>query len=321
MAEMMPENMQNRVVMDDEGKLLARRYQWLLELMRNDDVSNGGTGSLRTFVQDARREIKASEGNIDNFRAWWNDNWSNTEWYKTRTSARRESEVQRADPKLRQDYELSLERRRNSISNLATRRYGIVLTAQELEDLTEEARLNQWDEVDLDTKLRPFFERALATGAELGGTAGDFQNELTQWASRNGLAIDRSMLSKYVGNMTLGQQTLDDVKQELRTTYLMGAYPAWADRIEKGFDPEAISRPYRSAAAKLLEVEEDEISLDDPLLKRGLQGTGADGKPRVVPLYEFESEIRKDPRWDKTNNAYETYTKVGTDLLRMFGLR
>ena len=144
---------------------------------------------------------------------------------------------------------------------------------------------------------------------------------MTQWASRNGLAIDKSMLAKYVGNMTLGQQTLDDVKQELRTTYLMGAYPAWADRIEKGFDPEAISRPYRSAAAKLLEVEEDEISLDDPLLKRGLQGTGPDGKPRVVPLYEFESEIRKDPRWDKTNNAYETYTKVGTDLLRMFGLR
>lgn len=320
MAEMMPENMQNRVVMDDEGKLLARRYQWLLELMRNDDVSNGGTGSLRTFVQDARKQIKASEGNIDNFRAWWNNNWSNTEWYKARTSARRESEVQRADPKLRQDYELSLERRKNSINNLAAR-YGIVLTPLELQDLTEEARLNQWEEADLDAKLRPFLERTLATGEDLKGTAGDFQNDLTQWANRNGLAIDKSMLAKYVGNMTLGQQTLDDVKQELRTTYLMGAYPAWADRIEKGFDPEAISRPYRSAAAKLLEVEEDEISLDDPLLKRGLQGTGPDGKPRVVPLYEFESEIRKDPRWDKTNNAYETYTKVGTDLLRMFGLR
>jgi hypothetical protein len=288
--------------------------------MRNDDVSNGGTGSLRDFVKQARQQIKASEGNIDNFRAWWDENWNKTQWYQARTAARREAEIQRSDPKLAQDYKESLERFRIRISNLA-QKDGIVLTDQELKDFTEEARLNQWTENDIDAKLRPFLDRTLATGGDLTGTAGDYQTRLDTWAKRNGLPLDKGMMAKYVGNMTLGNQTLEDVQQELRNMYLVGAYPAWADRIQQGYDPDQISRPYRSTVARLLEIDEDEVSLNDPLLQAGLQGVGPDGKPRVVPLYEFEKEIRKDPRWDKTENAYATYTSVGTDLLKMFGLR
>ena len=74
--------------------------------------------------------------------------------------------------------------------------------------------------------------------------------------------------------------------------------------------------------ASLLEIgDADQIDFNDQLLKRGLQSVGADGKPRVMPLYEFEQQIRKDPRWDKTDNAYEVYANVGTNLLRTFGFR
>ena len=40
-----------------------------------------------------------------------------------------------------------------------------------------------------------------------------------------------------------------------------------------------------------------------------------------MPLYEFEQEIRKDPRWEFTENAYDVYSRVGTNLLRTFGFR
>jgi hypothetical protein len=71
----------------------------------------------------------------------------------------------------------------------------------------------------------------------------------------------------------------------------------------------------------LLEIEPDDISFDDPLLQRGLQGVGPDGKPSVVPLYDFQRQVREDPRWQYTDNAYATYTDVGTKLLQMFGFR
>jgi hypothetical protein len=86
-------------------------------------------------------------------------------------------------------------------------------------------------------------------------------------------------------------------------------------------DPADIAAPYKQRMARLLEVDENEIDLNDQLLQRGMQGVGADGKPSVVPLYSFEKQVREDPRWQYTDNAYETYTRVGTDLLRMFGFR
>jgi hypothetical protein len=299
----------------DEVKKIRNDYNFILNLASKDQ-----TGSVRKFWNDLRKVIRNSDGDTTIITAYVNREFPKVEYFKNLYGAQAEAEIQGARPELAADVNRAVDVKRQAV-NAAIEKYGIELPEGQLDILAREAWRNNWGVTEIDLNLRPFLADTLETGEDLKGTAGDFQNDLSQWASRNGLSIDRSMLAKYVGNMTLGQQTLDDVKQELRTTYLMGAYPAWADRIEKGFDPEAISRPYRSAAAKLLEVEEDEISLDDPLLKRGLQGTGADGKPRVVPLYEFESEIRKDPRWDKTNNAYETYTKVGTDLLRMFGLR
>jgi hypothetical protein len=40
-----------------------------------------------------------------------------------------------------------------------------------------------------------------------------------------------------------------------------------------------------------------------------------------LPMYEFEKQIRQDPRWQKTNNAHESYARMAQDVLRMFGFR
>jgi hypothetical protein len=38
------------------------------------------------------------------------------------------------------------------------------------------------------------------------------------------------------------------------------------------------------------------------LLRKALQYT-VDGKPAVMPVWQFEEELRKDPRWQYTNQA------------------
>lgn len=153
------------------------------------------------------------------------------------------------------------------------------------------------------------------------GAAGSKQDELSRWALTNGVALSPNTIQNYVRSIAMGDVTEDDVKNEVRRTYMAGAYPAWADRINAGQDIADIARPYRKRMADLLEIGEEEINFNDVTLARGLQGVGPDGKPSVVPLYEFEKQIREDPRWQYTDNAYATYTKVGTDLLRTFGFR
>ena len=86
-------------------------------------------------------------------------------------------------------------------------------------------------------------------------------------------------------------------------------------------DPADIAAPYKQRMSRLLEVDENEIDLNDQLLQRGMQGVGADGKPSVTPLYDFEKMIRKDERWDATDNALAEYTSAGMNILQMFGLR
>jgi hypothetical protein len=53
------------------------------------------------------------------------------------------------------------------------------------------------------------------------------------------------------------------VLQDLRNTYLVGAFPAWADRIQAGMDPADIAAPYKQRMARMLEMGEDEIDLND----------------------------------------------------------
>lgn len=299
----------------DEVKKIRNDYNFILNLASKDQ-----TGSVRKFWNDLRKVIRNSDGDTTIITAYVNREFPKVEYFKNLYGAQAEAEIQGARPELAADVNRAVDVKRQAV-NAAIEKYGIELPEGQLDILAREAWRNNWGVTEIDLNLRPFLADTLETGEDLKGTAGDFQNDLSQWASRNGLSIDRSMIAKYVGNMTLGQQTLDDVKQELRDMYLVGSYPAWADRIQQGYDPEVIAAPGKARIAKMLEMEESQITFDDPLLQKYMQGVGNDGKPRVVPLYELNKIIREDPRWDQTDDAYETYTKVGTDLLRIFGVR
>lgn len=305
--------------LDALRKKKYRDYAWYLYLIASDD-----TGSLKDWGKRLARQLQKddSEG-FENTKAWIDQTWGRTAFaqkYAADEEAGRIEAAQGKSPEFKADYLAALQNTANYVRDQAAA-YGIQLEETEIDDIARKARLAKMSEGEINRLLRPYIEETLAVGDDLTGTAGDFQTSLKQWAARNGIDLDQGTVNKYIYRMTLGEQSIEDVKQDIRMTYLRGAYPAWSDRIEAGFDPEDIVKPYRSAAAKLLEVDPNELSFDDPLIKMSMQGVDNNGKPAVVPLYEFERKVRQDPRWQYTDNAYSTYTKVGTDLLQMFGFR
>lgn len=187
-----------------------------------------------------------------------------------------------------------------------------------LEDIVKQQRrlgMNQQQTIE---RLVEFIS---PEGTDFRGVAGTAQDTLQSWARMNGISLSPSAMQSYIRRVTSGATTVDDVKADLRKTYMTGAYPAWADRIAEGMDPADIAAPYKGKMAALLEIDEDMIDLDDDLLQKAMQGVGADGKPKVTPLYEFQKEIRKDPRWQYTDNARNTYSTMADDVLKMFGFR
>ena len=196
--------------------------------------------------------------------------------------------------------------------------FGAQLTDDQLRELAVRSRRFGMNESELANALTDFVD---AESGNFRGVAGSTQSKIKSWAMRNGLQLADNMVNDYSRNILRGDTTEADVFQDLRNTYLVGAFPAWADRIQAGMDPADIAAPYKQRMARLLEVGEDDIDLNDALLQKAMQGVGADGKPSVTPLYAFDREIRKDDRWQYTENAMDTYAKVGTKLLGMFGLR
>jgi hypothetical protein len=295
---------------------LRAEYNYLLDLAANDP-----TGSIVDFWTRLRKFIRdGSNSDPAAIKTWVDQEIRKVEAFAGLTGDQIDAALEDVQPDKAPDVARELDKVRLDVRDVA-KRIGVDTSQIDLEAIVDEARRNRWDAQDIENRLRGELQTQAESGANLMGTAGDAQTALMTWAQRNGLAIDPTTAGQYVMNISLGNQSLDDAKQDLRETYLIGAYPAWEEKIRAGFDPWQISSPYRTAVANLLELDPENINLDEPLVKIGLQSVGADGKPRVMPLYEFEKQVRNDPRWQKTDNAYQTYTRAGTDLLRMFGFR
>jgi len=196
--------------------------------------------------------------------------------------------------------------------------FGATMTDDQLRELAIRGRRFGMNESELANALTEYV--AFDSG-NIKGSAGMSQRNIKAWALKNGLQLTDNMVNDYTRNILAGNTTEDDVLQDLRNTYLVGAFPAWSDRIQAGMDPADIAAPYKQRMARLLEVDEDQIDLNDQLLQQAMQGVGPDGKPSVVPLYSFDKQIKKDDRWQYTENAMDTYAKTGTKILQMFGLR
>jgi hypothetical protein len=293
-------------------------YAWLLNLVSEDpSIQKLFDWVVKKFQENQNRAVPLDRPFE---QAEFDREFEKTEFRKRYTAYEAQRRIEAADPRLQRDFEFRTETTRNTIRDIAER-FGVPLSDDELNLLTEQATFQGWDEARIRRALEPILEQSLTGEGDLDlmGQAGDAETQLMQWTQRNGLQMSRQALAKYISNMAMGRQSFEDVKADLRRTYLANMYPAWEDKINQGFDPADLFEPYRNSAARLLEL--DDLSLDDPIMQRFTQHVGADGKPSRLPLWEFEKEIRKDPRWQQTDNAYATYTDVGTDLLRMFGFR
>ena len=195
---------------------------------------------------------------------------------------------------------------------------GSIMSDDQLREFVINARRSAWNQAEITNAMAAYVN---AENGVFSGAAGKFQSTIADWSRTNGLGLSDSAVDNYVKRVAAGDMTEDDVKQQLRNQYMVGTYPAWAEQIQAGQDPSDIASPYKQQMANLLEVDADTLDLNDNLLQMGLQGVGADGKPSVVPMYEFKKMIRKDERWDKTDNALDEYTSAGMNILQMFGLR
>lgn len=155
------------------------------------------------------------------------------------------------------------------------------------------------------------------TAKGAAGEAGDALDTLRTIARNNGFNLERDFggqLDDWLQRISRGE-SINDFARLIRAQAKLGLPEKVGALLDEGLDLANIYAPYRNAMSALLEVTPDSISLDDPLLR------SAYGPDKEMSIYDFRRAIRKDPRWQYTDNAREEVSSIALNVLRDFGFQ
>jgi hypothetical protein len=154
----------------------------------------------------------------------------------------------------------------------------------------------------------------------LGGAAGTAQQELKALARANGVSYNDNWYTTAAKNVVGGVRAAQDYEADIRSQ-AASAFPVYAEQIKAGQNVADIASPYVQRMSALLEINSNDIDLFDNSIKQALSGRNPEtGKAETKSLWQFENDLRKDPRWQYTNNAREATSSITNGILKRWGL-
>ena len=170
---------------------------------------------------------------------------------------------------------------------------------------------------DLGSWARGYLANKFAT-EDVDGVLGKAQDQLRNAARQYGIDMGTNWYSEKAALVGKGQSVedfLDDIRQSAASRYV-----GVADRINKGETFDSITSPYKRAMANILEIDENSIDYSDPTIQQAVNMQNQQGQFMTKPIWQFEKDLRKDPRWQKTSNARASYDNIMLKVLKDFGL-
>lgn len=160
----------------------------------------------------------------------------------------------------------------------------------------------------------------------IGSAQANYQN-LLKLAKNNGLDLNTILPSRVAG--ADNQQTINNVlsgladgsldysgiEQTARTLAAQGQPQYVKDLLAQGYDLAQIYDPYKKVMSSVLEIAPDQINLNDPTLRSAISNTGD------MNIYDFQKNLRKDSRWQYTQNAAQETSNAVLGVLRDFGFQ
>jgi hypothetical protein len=146
---------------------------------------------------------------------------------------------------------------------------------------------------------------------------GSIRQDLANTARANGLDLDKNFggsVEDWVKRIDSGEKA-DTFKQLIRSTAKLGLPDKVSALLDQGIDLETVYAPYKNTMATVLEVNPATISLSDPTLRNAI------GPDKEMSIYDFQRVLRKDPRWQYTNNAREDVFQSVNKVLQDFGFQ
>lgn len=305
MADKFVDELTKKAGMKKSAKLAATLPQVNPKTGATSDLFTGKYGVFEALIDDPiygaeLREIKAAL-NAGN-QALADDLWNRSKWGKLDSDAQT-----RILTKL-QNENLYKERYKSWLINIKKQLAAKGLSA-------DEATLNKYfdDGIDDATILDELAGKIEAKTA-VGETA-DALDTLRSVARNNGFNLDKdfgNQINDWLQRISRGEP-VGNFERLIRSQAKLGLPEKVASLLDEGLDLANIYNPYRTRMANILEIPIDSIKLDDPTLRAAI------GPDSEMSLYDFQRMLRKDSRWQYTDNAREEVSNATQKVLQDFG--
>jgi myosin heavy subunit len=154
-------------------------------------------------------------------------------------------------------------------------------------------------------------------GTQLGGSVGADLTKLRATARANGFDLDttfKDQINNWMQRLAVGE-SVETFQNTIRSQAKLGLPDKVANLLDQGLDLANIYAPYKNVMAAVLEVAPDSINLNDGTLRSAI------GPEKEMSLYDFQRVLRKDPRWQYTDNARTEASDSVLKVLRDFGFQ
>lgn len=241
-----------------------------------------------------------------------------TKWWKTHSDKERQYLTQMfTDPATAKQ---SLAQAKISAKQIANQ-LGIKETKFTLKKISEAAYnmvAKGWNESQLRYYLGQY---VYFDGGDMEGEGADIQGDLRSYAYSMGVKMSNEWYADNTRKVLRGIATASDYKNEmLRQAKAM--FPQYAKQLDAGQTVADIAQPYMQSMAQILELPMGSINLFDSTIKKALQYKNPGTlQTESKALWQFENELRSDPRWKKTKNAQDSLMQVGHQVLADFGFK
>ena len=286
------------------------------------DVARNEQAELYGFVEallDSNKELRKlfdravkGQWTADKFQAELRD----TKWFKTHSASEREFLTLRfGDPKTAKQ---KLDQAYVKVRQMAAQ-LGLVESPDLLKKMNSWAYnvvAKGWDEGMLRNEIGKF----VYFNKSLQGEGGETQMKLKELAYDMGVTMSSSWYAEKSRNVIRGLATIQDYEDEIRKQ-AKAMYPQFSKQIDAGQTVAEIASPYLQSMQNILELPVGGISVQDKTIKSALQNKNKlTGQTEIMPLWQFENQLRSDPRWKKTQNAQNSMMQVAHQVLSDFGV-
>jgi len=137
---------------------------------------------------------------------------------------------------------------------------------------------------------------------------------LLETAKANGVSLNQTQLNSFA-KMVQDGTDIKIIDNEIRNIAANGMPDKVVKLLGQGINLDTIYSPYKNLMASILELNPESIDLKDSTLRSAI------GPDKEMTIYDFEKSLRKDYRWQYTDNAKRDVSNVALKVLRDFGFQ